>query len=112
MNTCTVCHHRERESIEQALRAKLPLRQVAVRFSISKDAARRHLRHAAPQADPLTAEIPPCFCHGDVPFWLQGREWVCGNCEPWDGRLAYWKLSGEPVDECDEYRDTWQMERA
>jgi len=94
MNNCSVCRHLQREEIEQALRTKLPLRQVAVRFGISKDAARRHLRHVAPQPDPLSAEIPPCSVHGHGPFRLEGSQWVCGSCSPWDGRGAtYWKCS-------------------
>ncbi|HXJ41549.1 MAG TPA: hypothetical protein VNH18_19890, partial [Bryobacteraceae bacterium] len=80
MNTCTVCNHGERESIEHALRANLPLRHVAAKFGVSKDAARRHRQHIPPEADPLTAEIPPCPYHGYVPFWLQGSEWVCSTC--------------------------------
>jgi hypothetical protein len=117
---CTVCKHTEVNSIEEALAAKRPLREIAHQFGLSKDAARRHKRHmpGAPESlraeispELLTSEIEPCYHHGDVPFWLRDREWVCGDCEPWDGRLAYWKLSGEPWDECDEFRDTWHMEK-
>lgn len=74
-----------------------------------------------PPPKPLRAEIPPellaeeispCSFHGKVPFWLRGREWVCGDCEPWNGCLAHWKLSGETLEESldrDKYRDTWVM---
>ena len=96
MNTCTVCGHGEREAIEQALRAKLPLRQVAVRFSISKDAARRHLRHVAPIPDPLLVPIPQCPAHGRAPFRFVSGAWTCSYCDvSWDGTLAYFRTPDE-----------------
>src|SRR5690242_12687449 len=89
---CSACKHSDHDAINAALEKKVPLREIARRFGVSKDAARRHRRHIPVQPDPLTAEIPPCPYHGYVPFWLEGSEWVCGTCSAWDGTLAYFRM--------------------
>ena len=44
--TCSVCDDKRRPEIDEALKANMPLRQIAERFTgISKDAAGRHKRH-------------------------------------------------------------------
>ena len=40
--TCTICRHGQREEIERALLAREPLRDIARRHQISKDALARH----------------------------------------------------------------------
>jgi hypothetical protein len=112
---CSICRHVRRGEIESALWNQESLRAIAREFQISKDAARRHRLHVPPQPDPHNIEIPACPYHGDVPHRLQKWEWVCGDCSPWDGRLAYWRMPGAPLAQdpegldCDEYPDKWVM---
>ncbi len=46
--TCTVCAHPERKAIDEALITGMPLREIARRWAVSKDAASRHRKHVSP----------------------------------------------------------------
>jgi hypothetical protein len=64
----SICTHTDRLAIETALRAHLPLRTIAVRWSVSKTALLRHRdRHmgSAP-ATPPAAEPPGAIAPGDI----------------------------------------------
>jgi hypothetical protein len=55
---CNVCRHAQRHEIEQDLRAGLPYRDVARRYSISKDAVSRHrANHVSLDATPALATV-------------------------------------------------------
>ena len=45
--TCSICRHPQRHEIEDDLRARLPYRDVARRYGVSKDTASRHRRHVS-----------------------------------------------------------------
>ena len=54
--TCTICRHPQRQEIEADLQAGLPYRDVARRYSISKDAVFRHrASHVSLHATPALA---------------------------------------------------------
>ncbi len=47
--TCTICRHVERATIDKALVRREPYRDIARRFSVSKDVLSRHIKeHVAP----------------------------------------------------------------
>jgi hypothetical protein len=48
--TCTVCHHPQRDAIDQALVASEPFRNVSLRFGTSVGALFRHKANHVPQA--------------------------------------------------------------
>lgn len=50
MLTCTICKHKQRGAIERELVGRRPLREVAVRYGVSKSALDRHRGH-------LSAEV-------------------------------------------------------
>jgi hypothetical protein len=54
---CSVCRHPQRQEIEAHLQAGLSYRDVARRYSISKDAVSRHRGHVPPRATPALATI-------------------------------------------------------
>jgi hypothetical protein len=60
---CSICTHPDRLAIETALRAHLPLRTIAIRWSVSKSALLRHRdRHGSPQVQakqPGSPSTPP-----------------------------------------------------
>lgn len=59
--TCQVCRHQKRHQIEIALVHRVPLRVIAARFNVSRDAVHRHkTNHLSPQlaAAILTAQRP------------------------------------------------------
>jgi len=45
--TCTICMHAERDTIDAALIAQQPLRDIARQYRVSKDALARHREHLA-----------------------------------------------------------------
>ncbi len=95
-NRCSICNHEKRSDIEQALASSKSLRGIAGDFGVTKDAVGRHRAHIEPRADPLQADLSPCpTCHGRMFRW-DGTHWLCGNCSPWDGTLAYWKRAPAP----------------
>jgi hypothetical protein len=49
---CTICRHPERRDIDADLKAGMPYRAIAQRYSISKDAVSLHRRHIPPQTRP------------------------------------------------------------
>jgi hypothetical protein len=54
-NTCTICRHKDREQIENALACGLPLRDIARQFEASKDAVNRHQTCIAAELKALKA---------------------------------------------------------
>jgi hypothetical protein len=55
---CTVCRHPQRQEIEADLQAGLPYRDVARRYSISKDAVSRHrASHVSLHTTPALATV-------------------------------------------------------
>ncbi len=48
--TCTICGHEQRRRIEAAMLEQAPLRDIARRWGVSKDAASRHRKDHIPKA--------------------------------------------------------------
>lgn len=48
--TCTICGHEQRRRIEVAMLEQAPLRDIARRWGVSKDAASRHRKDHIPKA--------------------------------------------------------------
>jgi hypothetical protein len=56
--TCSICRHPQRQEIEADLQAGLPYRDVARRYSISKDAVSRHrASHESLHTTPALATV-------------------------------------------------------
>lgn len=56
--TCTICRHPERRDIDADLKAGMPYRAIAQRYSISKDAVSRHrASHVSLYTTPLLATV-------------------------------------------------------
>ncbi len=57
--TCTVCAHKDRESIDQALREGRPsIREIAKQSRLTSAAVFRHKQHTFPDKLPSNEEIP------------------------------------------------------
>jgi hypothetical protein len=54
---CSICRHPQRHEIEADLRAARSYRDIARRYSISKDAVSRHRAHVSLHATPALATV-------------------------------------------------------
>ena len=54
---CTVCRHAQRQAIEGDLQAARSYRDIARRYSISKDAVSRHRAHESLHTTPALATV-------------------------------------------------------
>ena len=67
---CSICTHPDRSAVEAALRAPIPLRTIAARWSVSKTALLRHRgRHSHPQA-PAAQTMPAVATPAATPHTL------------------------------------------
>jgi hypothetical protein len=56
MQTCTICKHKQRESIDRAIVENEPERTIADRYSVSKTAVHRHKAHITALVQSTTKE--------------------------------------------------------
>ena len=63
--SCTICTHRDRAAIEQAMQVAVPLRRIEAQYGVTRQSALRHQRHGEPNhvADHPSAHAQPCPCH-------------------------------------------------
>ena len=62
--TCSLCSSPDREEVDQAIRDKVPIRDIAGRYGTSRSAVQRHAAHVL-QADALVSPPIPLQAHGD-----------------------------------------------
>jgi len=82
---CETCHHPERQTIETHLQEALPLRTIAGRFGLSKDALSRHL-----QAHMIALKAPAETTEANRPQPPKTVEPVSGPRD-WDAIVREWE---------------------
>ncbi len=76
--TCTVCSHRDREAIDQALVSGEPFRHIATRTGTSTAALQRHKHDHVPRSLAKAKEAQE-LAHADG--LLDRVRWLCGRAE-------------------------------
>lgn len=90
---CQICKSQNREAVESEMRAGKSLRQLAVSWGFSKDAARRHIGHAGlTRGGTPPALVDACTNHPEAWLWWDGRSlsWRCWMCNEWDNSVTFW----------------------
>ncbi len=91
--TCTVCSHRDREAIDQALVSGEPFRHIATRTGTSTAALQRHKHDHVPRSLAKAKEAQE-LAHADG--LLDRVRWLCGRAEGFSRRRKRFSVRQEP----------------